>query len=511
MVELCRCAHDIVIYKFIFAYMSKIWYRVGENKARIKEVGMVGRNLERGKLLEAFESDHSEFVVVYGRRRVGKTFLVRETFNYKFTFQHTGHSTGRMQEQLLYFRESLIDAGFTDCPILKTWHEAFRHLQKFLETRTEQRKTVFIDELPFMATRKSGCVAALEHFWNGWATARKDIVLVVCGSAASWLLNKIIGDKGGLHNRVTKKIHLSPFSLSECEQMSKEMNLGYSRKQIAECYMAIGGIPYYWSCLRKGLSVQQNMDQLFFAEDAGLGTEYDELYRALFDSPEPYMRIVEALGRTGGAMTRDEIARKAKLSPCGTFTRYLDDLEKCGFIMRYRQFGADVRGALYRLIDNYTLFYFRFVAENIDGDPHFWKDSTEAPFRRAWTGLAYERLCLKHLPQIKAALGIAGVRTSISTWSHRADETYPEGAQIDLLIDRADGIINICEMKFCSGTFAIDKSYSKALANKVQAFRTVTGTKKGLHLTLVTLEGVMHNSYWNDVQSEVTLDDLFKE
>lgn len=471
---------------------------------------MVGRTMERKKLLEAFESGHSEFVVVYGRRRVGKTFLVRETFDYKFSFQHTGHSTGKMPEQLLYFRESLLDAGYEDCPVLKTWHEAFRHLQKFLEARPEPRKTVFIDELPFMATHKSGCVAALEHFWNGWATARRDIVLVVCGSAASWLLKKIIGDKGGLHNRVTRKIHLSPFSLAECEQMVDEMKLGYSRKQIAECYMAIGGIPYYWSFLQKGLSVQQNMDQLFFAEDAGLKTEYDELYRALFDSPEPYMRIVEALGRHGGGMTRDEIAQSAKLSPCGTFTRYLDDLEKCGFISRYRQFGSDVKGAMYCLTDNYTLFYFQFVAENIDGDPHFWTDSLEAPFRRTWTGFAYERLCLKHIPQIKAALGIAGVRTSVASWSHRADERYPEGAQIDLLIDRADDVINICEMKFCNGAFAIDKGYAKSLANKQQALRTVTGTKKGIHLTFVTVDGVAHNSYWNDVQSEVTLDDLFK-
>ena len=472
---------------------------------------MIGRSTESRRLREAFESQHSEFVVVYGRRRVGKTFLVRETFDYKFTFQHTGHSAGRMPEQLLYFRESLIDAGYTDCPMLKTWHEAFRHLQKFLESRSEPRKTVFIDELPFMATRKSGCVAALEHFWNGWATARKDILLVICGSAASWLLKKIIGDRGGLHNRVTKKIHLSPFSLAECEQMSAEMKLGYSRKQIAECYMAIGGIPYYWSFLQKGLSVQQNMDQLFFAEDAELRTEYDELYRALFDSPEPYMRIVEALGRNGGGLTRDEIARKAKLSPCGTFTGYLDDLEKCGFVMRYRQFGADVKGALYRLTDNYTLFYFQFISENVDGDPCFWTNSLEAPFRRAWTGLAYERLCFKHLAQIKEALGIAGVRTSVSSWRHQADETYPEGAQIDLLIDRADGIINMCEMKFCDGTFAIDKGYAKVLANKKQTFKAVTGTKKGIHLTFVTVDGVTHNSYWSDVQSEVTLDDLFKE
>ena len=472
---------------------------------------MIGRKAEQIKLHDAYESTHSEFVVVYGRRRVGKTFLVREAFDYKFTFQHTGHSKGSMAEQLLYFKESLEDAGYSGCPLLNTWHEAFRHLQKFLESRAERRKVVFIDELPFMATHKSGCVAALEHFWNGWATARKDVLLIVCGSAASWLHKKIIGDKGGLHNRVTRKIHLSPFSLAECEKMSEAMKLGYGRKQIAECYMAIGGIPYYWSCLQKGLSVQQNMDQLFFAEDAALCGEYDELYRSLFDSPEPYMRIVEALGRSGGALTRDELLQRSGIGTSGTFTRYLENLEACGFIMRYRQFGVNVKGAFYRLTDNYTLFHFQFAAENIDGDPRFWTNSLEAQFRKVWTGFAFERLCLKHVDQIKAALGIAGVRTSVSSWRHRANDVYPDGAQIDMLIDRNDNIINMCEMKFCSGPFAIDKQYARVLANKRQAFETVTKSQKGLHLTFITTEGVAHNSYWSDVQSEVTLDDLFKE
>ena len=471
---------------------------------------MIGREVEKERLLEAYRSKHSEFVVVYGRRRVGKTFLVRETFNYKFAFQHTGHSKGNMAEQLLYFRESLEDAGYADCPMLTTWHEAFRHLQKFLEKRTGRRKVVFIDELPYMATHKSGCIAALEHFWNGWASARKDVLLVVCGSAASWLLKKVIGDKGGLHNRVTEKIHLSPFTLAECEKMADEKKLHYSRKQIAECYMAIGGIPFYWHFLRKGLSVQQNMDQLFFAEDAGLRGEYDELYRSLFESPEPYMRIVEALGRDGRAMTRDEIVSASGLTSCGTFTRYLDDLEKCGFITRYRMFGASVKGAMYRLTDNYTLFYFKFVLENKDHDPKFWSSSQEAPFRKSWAGFAFERLCLVHAEQVKAALGIAGVRTSVTTWHHKADDVYPKGVQIDLVIDRNDDLINLCEMKFCAGPFVIKKPYAADLANKRQAFESVTGTKKGLHLTFVTTAGVAHNSYWSDVQSEVTLDDLFR-
>lgn len=471
---------------------------------------MIGRKREQAVLTEAYHSLQSEFVVVYGRRRVGKTFLVRETFDGCIAFQHTGHSKGNMTEQLLYFRDSLEDVGW-DCPPLKTWHDAFRQLQKFLESRDEGRKVVFIDELPWMATHKSGCIAALEHFWNGWASARKDILLVVCGSAASWLMKKVICDKGGLHNRVTGKICLNPFTLAECEQFAKAKGLELNHRQIAECYMALGGIPYYWGFLKKGFSIQRNMDEIFFAEDAVLKGEYEELYRSLFDSPEPYMSIVEALGTAKSPMTRDEISKAATIASSGRLTAYLDDLEKCGFIGRFRAYGAEVKGAVYCLMDNYTLFHFKFVKNNVDNDRTFWSDSLESPFWMAWLGLAFERLCLLHVDQIKRALGISGVRTSVSAWRHRADGVYPKGAQIDLIIDRKDDIINLCEMKFCQGKFLIAKKYDGELASKRQVFKAVTGTRKAVHLTMVTTEGVERNAYWNDIQSEVTLDDLFRE
>ena len=471
---------------------------------------MIGRKKEQDRLNVAYQSPQSEFIIVYGRRRVGKTFLVRETFEGHITFQHTGHSKGRMAEQLLYFRDSLEDCGW-ECPLLRTWHDAFRQLQKYLESLPNGRKVVFLDELPYMATHKSGCVAALEHFWNGWASARKDVVLVICGSAASWLLKKVIGDKGGLHNRVTGKIHLVPFTLAECEEFANFKKLGYNHRQIAECYMALGGIPYYWNFLEKGYGVNWNMDRLFFADDAALKTEYDELYRSLFEFPDPYVAIVEALGRAKSPMTRDELGKASGLPTSGRLTACLDDLEKCGFIGRFKSFGAGVKGAMYRLMDSYTLFYFKFVKNNAGGDRSFWSNSLEAPFRVAWLGFAFERLCILHVEQIKKALGISGVRTEISSWRHRADREVPRGVQIDLLIDRKDDIVNLCEMKFCHGKFLITKKYDKELAMKQQVFRSVTGTRKSVHLTLVTAEGVERNSYSDNISSEVTLDDLFKE
>ena len=471
---------------------------------------MIGRKKEKNRLLDAYSSENSEFVVVYGRRRVGKTFLVRETFNYKFTFSHTGRAKAGMSEQLLYFRDALVDAGYEACPNLKSWREAFRALQKFLEGASDARKVVFIDELPYMATHRSGFVGAFEHFWNAWASARKDIVLIVCGSAASWLLKKVIRDKGGLHNRVTMSIHLCPFALAECEQFAAAKGLAYTRSQIAECYMALGGIPYYWNCLRRGLGVDQNMDALFFSDGAELRHEYDELYTSLFDSPEPYMRIVEALGRSGGTLTRDEVVRLSGLASGGVFSRYLEDLEECGFVGKIKTFGLEKNGARYRLSDNFTLFHFNFIAHNTDNDETFWTDSRGSGMRRAWVGLAFERVCLAHVQEIKSALGIAGVRTAVSVWSHRADEVYPEGAQIDMVIDRADGIINLCEMKFTGNEFTVDKKYDRELMNKRAVFQSVTETKKAVHLTMVTSSGLVRNAYSNNIQSEVTLDDLFE-
>ena len=471
---------------------------------------MVGRKNEIERLHEAYKSDHSQFIAVYGRRRVGKTFLIREAFDYTFSFQHVGRVSGSREEQLLYFRDSLVDSGHTECPMLKSWREAFRELQKLLEVSKDKRKVVFIDELPYMATHKSDMVGALEHFWNGWCSARKDILLIICGSSASWLLKKIIRDKGGLHNRVTGQIHLSPFTLAECEEYVKAKGLKYTKRQIAECYMILGGIPYYWDYLRKGKSIPQCIDEMFFSRDGGLRNEYEELFRSLFESPEPYMEIVSALGESGTGMTRDELAKKLKQTSCGPFSNKLDDLEKCGFIEKFRTFGLSKNGGSYRLMDNFTLFYFKFMWKNCDHDERFWSNNAKTPMFFAWSGYAFERLCVQHLSQIKAALGISGVKSSISVWRHRPDDECPLGAQIDLVIDRDDGIINLCEMKFSKSEFIVTKKYNAELDAREACFAAVTKSRKTLHRTFITAEGVFENEYSDDIQSKVQLEDLFK-
>ncbi len=464
---------------------------------------MVGRSNEIAELRRAFTSEYSEFVAVYGRRRVGKTFLVRETFDYKFTFQHSGVKKGGKGVQLARFRKSLVSQGFADCPVLKDWFAAFDSLRTLIDKSKDRRKVVFLDEMPWMGRKDPSFVTAVEDFWNGWASARKDILLIVCGSATSWILNKVVHSRDGLHNRVTYRIPLRPFTLRECELYAESRGLELTRAQIAECYMVFGGIPYYWSFLRRGFSVAQNIDEIFFAGNDKLENEFDELYSSLFASPQPYVAIITALGAKKAGMTREEISRTVKCANNGTLSRRLLELGQCGFIRAFTEIGKRKKGSVYQLVDNFTLFHFRFASENRYGDPHFWSEMLDSHIHSTWIGLAFERLCLEHVDQVKEALRIGGVMTNAHAWRGPS-------SQIDLLIDRKDGIVNICEMKYHDGRYAITKADDESMRNKKAEFKEATKTRKAVHVTYVTPYGIKDNAYAKNVQSSVVLDDLFR-
>lgn len=463
---------------------------------------LIGREKERKVLLEAMKSDRSEFVAVYGRRRVGKTFLIREAFNYSFAFQHTGILGAPMREQLKEFMQSLYNAGMAKTNIPKTWGDAFHILEEWLASLPEGKKVIFIDELPWMDTARSYFLRALDHFWNGWATMRRDILLIVCGSATSWIIENIVMNYGGLHNRLTRKIHLHPFTLHECELYCEHAGLGYRRNLIAEAYMALGGIPYYWSFMRKGLSVAQNFDLIFFDPDGDLANEYDALYASLFRNPSLHISVITALSTKKSGLQREEIVERAKITDNGAFTKALRELEQCGFIRKYNCIGKTSKGAVYQLMDNYTLFYFQFIRKNRNGDKHFWTTMYNSPLHNTWAGLAFERVCLQHIDQIKTALGFIGVVSSAHSWTG-------EGVQIDLLIDRSDNVINICEMKYSKGKYALSEEEAMKMQNRVNVFTSATGTTKSIHLTMITSHGLTPDSDTSGIQSQLTLDDLF--
>ena len=471
---------------------------------------LIGRQAEKKVLREMLESGQSEFVAVYGRRRVGKTYLIRETFGYSFAFQHTGILDAPMKEQLSEFRESLYSSGMKRCAMPRTWSDAFRLLQRWLASLPEGKKVVFIDELPWIDTPRSNFIRALDHFWNGWATTRKDIVLIVCGSATSWIIDNIVMNYGGLHNRLTRQIHLQPFNLCECEMYCKDRTLEFTRKQILEGYMAMGGIPYYWSFMERGLSLAQNIDKLFFAENGDLVHEYDALYASLFRNPSCHIAIVNSLAKKKVGMTREELLAATGISEGEQFAKTLRELEQCSFIRKYTFIGKKKKDAIFQLMDNYTLFYFKFIQQNNNGDQYFWTSMLQTPTHDAWAGLAFERVCLQHLEQIKTALGFSAVISTAHSWTSKSDNTDAKGVQIDLLIDRNDGVINLCEMKYAKEEYVIDKEEDERLRKRLSTFIKESGTKKAVHITMITTYGLKKGGYADDIQNEVTMDDLYR-
>lgn len=471
---------------------------------------MIGREEEQRRLRQAYESDYSEFVVVYGRRRVGKTFLIRETFNYKFTFQHVGLARKNTRQQLQNFQMSLRSQGYRRAPLPANWLEAFDMLAGLISQSRAKKKLVFIDEMPWMDAPKSSFLSALEHFWNGFASARKDVLLIVCGSATSWITRKLLKNKQGLHNRATCRIHLQPFTLHECERYALQQRLGMNRRQLMEGYMIFGGIPYYWSLLDRERSLALNIDRLFFSRDGELRGEYSELYASLFHHPEKYLSVIEALCKKKMGLSRAEIVQESRLPENGKLTEVLEDLESCGFIRRYNHIGMKTKGAIFQLIDCYTLFYSHFIAGNPVNDEHFWSKNLDTGAYHSWCGLAFERVCLLHSRQIKMKLGVTGVLSSEYAW-WITNEDGKKGVQIDLLIDRSDGVINLCEMKFTKAPYKIDAAADAAMRNKQVRLIEETRTGKAIHLTLVSAQGIVRNAYSDEVQAVITGDHLFAE
>lgn len=466
---------------------------------------LVGRFKEAKILKDAVNSKKSAFIAVYGRRRVGKTFLIREVFENDFSFYLTGIANVSTQQQLaqFYVRITRHFPSQQEVIVPTDWFEAFNLLIRLLEQQNDnEKKIIFLDELPWLDTHKSNFIAALEHFWNSWASARKDISLIVCGSAASWMINNLLRNRGGLHNRVTERIKLEPFNLAEVKLFFKNKNINFDLYQIILCYMVFGGIPYYLERISSGLSAMQNINKLCFERNAPFRMEYEDLYGSLFKHAEKHQTIIEALSTKNKGLTRNQLIKLTGLSNGGSLTRILTELEESSFIRSYRNFGKNKKEKLFQLVDLYSLFYLNFIKNSSPDDENFWINATESPVFRSWSGYAFEMVCLHHVAQIKKAIGINSVQTSVYSWQS-------EGAQIDLIIDRKDQVINLCEMKFSLAPYTITKKYAESLRQKLEQFRQATKTKKAIFLTMMTTYGVKNNKYSYLVQNDLKMEDLF--
>jgi len=477
------------------------------------EKKLIGRDRERNKIDKLLASSSAEFLAIYGRRRIGKTFLIRQYLKSQIVFSFTGSFETNTDIQLSnFFREyTNRTQGQKETNPPQNWNTAFSYLADYLKLLQHRKKkiVVFIDELPWLDRPKSGFVSALEYFWNQHVSNMNNVLLIVCGSAASWMQKKLLKAKGGLHNRITARIKLMPFDLYETELFCKNKNLKLSKYQIIQIYMAMGGVPFYLNELSTGKSAEQLIDEICFTTTGLLSNEYEQLYYSLFKNADNHLAIIEALAKQTNGMSRYELLKKSKLPDGGTFTRTLNDLYESGFVSSYQPFNKKKKDTIYRLIDLYSLFYLKFIKGQVHKTSQSWqKIASQAKFK-AWSGYAYENICMLHTYQILNKLGLNGTYTQISSWKHIGNDTVP-GAQIDLLIDRKDGVVNLCEVKFTQDEFIITKSYNAALRRKRSIFKNVTKTKKAIFTTLITTYPAIRNKYYiEEVQSEVNMKDLF--
>jgi len=473
---------------------------------------LIGRQEEQKLLQEAMAAKGSELIALFGRRRVGKTFLIRQCLGHSLAFEMSGTQDANLAAQLENFKKTIGKAIGNDniYQIPVKWADAFDQLSHYLTPKlATERCVVFLDEFPWLNTPKSGFLSSFDHWWNSWGTKQRNLVVVICGSAASWMIRHVVNNKGGLHNRLTRMIRLLPFNLKETEEYLQARKVNLDRYQILQLYMVMGGIPHYLKEIKKGESATQAIDRVCFTKDGLLTSEFNNLYHSLFDDAIRHLAIVRVLAKNNAGMTRNEIIEKTDLTSGGTITELLEELIESGFVRDWKPYDKKSKDTIYKLDDEFTHFHLKFMANIRSSGNGVWQSFSSGQSWKSWSGVAFERVCLKHIPQLKKELGISGVYTEESAWRYLSGNE--KGAQIDLLLDRRDKVINLCEMKYSESEFTIDKTYATTLENKRDVFRSQTKTKKSIFLTFVTTFGITNNEYAKRlIQNSITMNAMFQ-
>ncbi len=470
---------------------------------------LIGREEEQIIFNNAMRSTKSEMIAVIGRRRIGKTFLIRKYFEKDIVFEFTGVYKGTIAEHKSRFSKAYLDYFNLQASGLKNWFDIFDYIETAVsKIKRNRKKVIFLDELPWMGGSNSQFIKALSSFWNSWASKREDIVLVLSGSSTSWMIKKIFNDKGGLYNRTTQRVYLKPFTLKETEQFLKQKKCNFTHSSIADIYMALGGIPYYLELIEPNDSVAQIIDKLFFKKTASLKSEFAELFNSQFEKASMYISIAGTLAKHHYGLKRNQLLKQIKIDSGGNFTKALDDLEKAGFIKTYIPYGNISKETIYKLTDLFVLFYLKYVDSKDKNNQ--WKKIVYTPTWKVWSGFAFENLCMNHIEQIEKALRIDGINTNVSSWMNAGNDEM-QGAQIDLLIDRADKVINICEIKYVDDKLTITKDIIEKVRLKISSFRYFTKTSKTILPVIICPYGIQTNKYSNEFsQNVVQLNHLFE-
>jgi hypothetical protein len=437
-------------------------------------------------------------------------------------FEMTGTKDGQLKDQLHNFIRKFERVFYPNILLsLKTpatWNDAFRLLTEEIKKIPKSKKIIlFFDELPWLSSRKSDFMQNLDYFWNTEWSQLTQLKLIVCGSAASWMLNHLINAKGGLHNRITKSLLLKPFTLCETKLFLKHKGFSLSNAHVLEIYMIMGGVPYYLNLLDQTRSIAQNINDLCFQKDGILYNEFDRLFKSLFDAATINLAIVKEIAKFRYGISFSELTKKTDKKVGGRFQERLNELESTGFIQKFLPYGRTKRDHFYKVIDEYSLFYLKWIDELNKGihfanEENYWGKIMHSSNWHSWSGYAFENICYKHIDKITQKLDLTHVRCRISHWKYQATslDMQDNGAEIDLLIDRDDNAITICEIKYTTNPFVIDKNFAKNIMNKTDVFQSQTKTTKQVFLTLISASGIKKSSWTNDIiHNVITLDDLF--
>ncbi|MES2802288.1 MAG: ATP-binding protein [Bdellovibrionota bacterium] len=483
----------------------------------MKPLNIVGRRAEIQSLNRALRSKKAEMIALYGRRRVGKTYLVRSFFKTQAAYlEIVGLKDGTLHQQLEIFTQALSEHFYSGIALQnpKNWQDALTLLDKEIKN-LKKPLVIFLDELPWLATPKSHLLEQLDHFWNAKWSTNSHVKLILCGSAASWMIDNIVDAKGGLHNRLTDRLAIQPFTLKETEEYLKFQSIKLGRKQILELYMCLGGIPYYLNALKKGESTAQAINRICFQKNGLLFEEFERLYSSLFNNSNDYIQIVRALAKARQGVSRNQLLKTLKLPSGGRFAKKLKELEEAGFISSFVPFGKTAKDVTYRLVDEFSTFHISWIESAPKGifsskGTDYWKKIQSSQSFRSWCGFTFEGICLKHYKSLMTALDLDGLGVTPGSWRYVSKNPKEKGVQIDLLFDRSDGIITLCELKYYNDSFIISKDYAGDLEKKQQTFKNVMKIKKEVFLCLVTPSVATQNvHYGRCVDNEINLDGLF--
>ena len=471
---------------------------------------IIGRKAEIKRLTAAVDSPRSEFIALYGRRRVGKTFLINQVFRNQFIFKMTGVIEGTLKDQFTAFADAMSDYGYDIPEMPKDWMSAFIMLKNALKQKVNsgERCIIFIDELPAMDAEGANVASAVGYFWNNWASQFDNIVFIICGSATSWMITNVIDSKGGLHDRITVEMPIHPFTLKEVESYLESQRFIWNRQIILQAYMIFGGIPYYLSLLDREESLVQNVDRMFFSQDMQMRREFRRLFNTLYKNPDRYIDVIKALSKSREGLTRGELAKELKCANNGHLGKQLEDLVFCDLIRKnvVREKEIKSKDSIYQICDFFSLFYMAFI-DKAEVEMQYWAHHINTPEINSWMGLTFERICMAHIQQIKHALHIDTISTISYSWRSK---TSTPAAQIDIIIERADKIVNICEVKYSQDEYNLNKEEYDKICKRKNVFIQETGLRHAPWITMITTEGVAQGKYSEMIQSQVRLDELFE-